>query len=165
MIDPITALAGIQSAVALIKKVSKTVDDVASLGPVLGKYFDAKSNATKAAVEAKNSGKKSSMAIAIEIELALDQAARFEKELQLLFMQAGKIDVWNKIKQRAAAMDVEAAQLARRQKEAAARRRKEMKEVMEWSFALVIIIIFAVGIVWGGYELMQYCQTTGNCRR
>ena len=80
-------------------------------------------------------------------------------------MQAGKIDVWNKIKQRAAAMDVEAAQLARRQKEAAARRRKEMKEVMEWSFALVIIIIFAVGIVWGGYELMQYCQTTGNCRR
>jgi hypothetical protein len=52
MIDPITALAGIQTAVALIKKVSKTVDDVSSLGPVLGKYFDAKSNATKAAVEA-----------------------------------------------------------------------------------------------------------------
>jgi len=42
MIDPISALAGIQSAVALIKKVSKTVDDVSSLGPVLGKYFDAK---------------------------------------------------------------------------------------------------------------------------
>ena len=43
MIDPISALAGIQAAVALIKKVSKTVDDVSSLGPVLGKYFDAKS--------------------------------------------------------------------------------------------------------------------------
>jgi hypothetical protein len=28
MIDPITALAGIQAAVELIKKVSKTVDDV-----------------------------------------------------------------------------------------------------------------------------------------
>ena len=42
MIDPLTALAGIQSAVALIKKVSKTVDDVSSLAPVLGKYWDAK---------------------------------------------------------------------------------------------------------------------------
>ncbi len=98
MIDPITALAGIQSAVALIKKVSKTVDDVSSLGPVLGKYFDAKSNATKAAVEAKNSGKKSSMAAAIEIEMALDQAAQFEKELQLLFIQAGKIMFGIKLK-------------------------------------------------------------------
>ena len=93
MIDPITALAGIQAAVALIKKVSKTVDDVSSLGPVLGKYFDAKSTATKAVVEAKNTGKKSSMALAIEIEMALDQAAKFERDLQLLFMTTGKIDV------------------------------------------------------------------------
>ena len=99
MIDPLTALAGIQAAVALIKKVSKTVDDVSSLGPVLGKYFDAKSTATKAAVQAKKS--KSSMGTAIQIEMALDQAKRFEDELQLLFMQSGKVDVWNKIKSRA----------------------------------------------------------------
>jgi hypothetical protein len=161
MIDPITALAGIQSAVALIKKVSKTVDDVSSLGPVLGKYFDAKSNATKAAVQAKNSGKKSSMAAAIEIEMALDQAARFEKELQLLFMQAGKIDVWNKIKQRASAMDVEAAHEARRQKEAALKRKKEIQEALEWSFAIVIGVIFAAGMSWGIYELIMYCRDVG----
>ena len=70
MIDPLTALAGIQAAVALIKKVSKTVDDVSSLGPVLGKYFDAKSTATKAVVQAKKS--KSSMGTAIQIEMALE---------------------------------------------------------------------------------------------
>ena len=91
MIDPLTALAGIQTAVALIKKVSKTVDDVSSLGPVLGKYFDAKSTATKAAVQAKKS--KSSMGAAIQIEMALDQARRFEDELQLLFMQLSLIHI------------------------------------------------------------------------
>ena len=117
MIDPITALAGIQSAVALIKKVSKTVDDVSSLGPVLGKYFDAKNNASKAMVTAKNSGNKSAMATAIEIEMALHQTEQFEKQLQLLFMQTGKIDVWNKIKARATAMDIESAHQARRDKE------------------------------------------------
>jgi len=152
VIDPISALAGIQAAVALIKKVSKTVDDVSSLGPVLGKYFDAKSTATKAVVQAKKS--KSSMGTAIQIEMALDQAKRFEDELQLLFMQAGKIDVWNKIKSRAAAMDVESAHDARREKEAAAKRKKEMDEVIELVlmalvfFSLVgAIIYFSLGIM------------------
>ena len=144
MIDPLTALAGIQAAVALIKKVSKTVDDVSSLGPVLGKYFDAKSTATKAVVQAKKS--KSSMGTAIQIEMALDQAKRFEDELQLLFMQSGKVDVWNKIKSRAAAMDVESAHDARREKEAAAKRKQEMDEVVE--LALLAVIFFSlVGVI------------------
>jgi len=152
MIDPLTALAGIQAAVALIKKVSKTVDDVSSLGPVLGKYFDAKSTATKAAVQAKKS--KSSMGTAIQIEMALDQAKRFEDELQLLFMQSGKIDVWNKIKSRAAAMDVESAHDARREREAAAKRKQEMDDVIELTllavifFSLVgVILYFTIGIL------------------
>ncbi len=152
MIDPISALAGIQAAVALIKKVSKTVDDVSSLGPVLGKYFDAKSTATKAAVQAKKS--KSSMGTAIQIEMALDQAKRFEDELQLLFMQSGKVDVWNKIKSRAAALDVESAHDARREKEAAAKRKEEVDEAIELTlmavifFSLVgVILYFTIGIL------------------
>ena len=152
MIDPITALAGIQAAVALIKKVSKTVDDVSSLGPVLGKYFDAKSTATKAVVQAKKS--KSSMGTAIQIEMALDQARRFEDELQLLFMQSGKIDVWNKIKARAAAMDVESAHDARREREAAAKRKAEMDEAIELTLLALVffsllgaILYFSLGIL------------------
>ena len=146
MIDPISALAGIQAAVALIKKVSKTVDDVSSLGPVLGKYFDAKSTATKAVVQAKKS--KSSMGTAIQIEMALDQAKRFEDELQLLFMQSGKVDVWNKIKSRAMAMDVESAHDARREKEAAANRKKEMDEVIELVLMALVFFILVGAIIY-----------------
>lgn len=158
MIDPITALAGIQSAVALIKKVSKTVDDISSLGPVLGKYFDAKSTATKAVVTAKNSGKKSSMGIAIEIEMALDQAEQFERKLQLLFMQTGKIDVWNKIKARSAAMDVEAAHEARRQKETAAKNKRKFQDNLENTILIFLISLILVGTIWGTYEFIQYCK-------
>jgi hypothetical protein len=146
VIDPISALAGIQAAVALIKKVSKTVDDVSSLGPVLGKYFDAKSTATKAVVQAKKS--KSSMGTAIQIEMALDQAKRFEDELQLLFMQSGKVDVWNKIKSRAMAMDVESAHDARREKEAAANRKKEMDEVIELVLMASVFFILVGAIIY-----------------
>ncbi len=159
MIDPISALAGIQAAVALIKKVSKTVDDVSSLGPVLGKYFDAKSTATKAVVQAKKS--KSSMGMAIQIEMALDQAKRFEDELQLLFMQAGKIDVWNKIKARAAAMDVESAHDARKEKEAAAKRKKEVEETVE--IVLLALIFFALigGVAYIAFSILEQCA--GRC--
>ena len=161
MIDPLTALAGIQAAVALIKKVSKTVDDVSSLGPVLGKYFDAKSTASKAVVEAKNNKNKSSMGTAIQIEMALDQAKRFEDELQLLFMQAGKIDVWNKIKSRSHAMDVEAAHDARRTKEAEAKRKKLEQEQLEILFAVVFLIFVIAGLAIGLYELVEYCRKYG----
>jgi hypothetical protein len=163
MIDPITALAGIQSAVALIKKVSKTVDDVSSLGPVLGKYFDAKSTATKAAVHAKSTGKKSSMATAVEIEMAIHQAEQFEKQLQLLFMQTGKIDVWNKIKSRAAQMDVEAAHEARRAKEAAIRRKEQIEETFEIVLGIVLGIVILALFGWGLFEFLSHCRN-GGCR-
>lgn len=161
MIDPITALAGIQAAVSFIKKVQSTVDDVASLGPALGKYFDAKSVATKAVVEAKGSGNKSAMGAAIEIEMALMQTREFEKELQFLFMQAGKIDVWNSIKQRASEMEREAAHEARRQREAAIRKRKKMQEQLELSLAIVLIVLMSSGVIWGLVEFIKYCSANG----
>jgi len=159
VIDPLTALAGIQAAVALIKKVSKTVDDVSSLGPVLGKYFDAKSTASKAAVQAKKS--KSSMGTAIQIEMALDQAKRFEDDLQLLFMQSGKIDVWNRIKSRAAAMDVESAHDARREKEIAARRKKEIDEVIELALLGVVFTAMLGIIAYFTFSILEQCG--GKC--
>jgi lysophospholipase L1-like esterase len=159
--DPMTALAAVQSAVALVKKVSKTVDDVTSLGPVLGKYFDAKTNASKAAVAAKKSGKSSSMGAAIQIEMALEQTAQFERELQLLFMQAGKIDVWNKIKARAAAMDLESAHEAKRVREEHERRRKAMSENIELAIGIILIVAICVGAVWLGFELIKYCKAVG----
>lgn len=126
---------------------------MSSLGPVLGKYFDAKSTATKAVVQAKKS--KSSMGTAIQIEMALDQAKRFEDELQLLFMQSGKIDVWNKIKSRAAAMDVESAHDARREREAAAQRKREMDEAIE--LALMALVFFSLlgAILYFSFGIME----------
>jgi len=156
MIDPISALAGIQSAVKLIKQASKTVDDVASLGPLLGKYFDAKSTATKAAVEAKKKGG-SSMGTALQIEMALDQAATFEKELQMLFFQANKMDLWQKIKARAQAMDVEDAHTARREKEEEKKRKQKEQEQLEIGLMLGGLAILLFMLYVGIYEVMEHC--------
>lgn len=163
MIDPITALAGIQSAVKLIKQASKTVDDVASLGPLLGKYFDAKSTASKAVIESKKKGG-SNMGNAIQIEMALDQAATFEKELQLLFMQAGKVDVWNKIKERAQLDDIADAHEARKAKEAEKKRKAKEQEEMEWLIGGLAIVFVICLVVFGITELRDVCNH-GKCGR
>ena len=93
MIDPITALAAISSAVELVKKVAATVDDVTSLGPVLGKYFDAKADAIEV-VQRSQQGefKGSALGKALELELAVEQAKEFENQIKMLFFQANKMD-------------------------------------------------------------------------
>ena len=163
MIDPITALAGIQSAVKLIKQASKTVDDVASLGPLLGKYFDAKSNATKAVVESKKKGG-SNMGNAIQIEMALEQAKEFEKNLQLLFMQAGKIDVWNRIKERAQLDDISDAHEARKAREAEKKRKEKEQEEMAWLIGGLAVVALLAFMAFALTELRDLCAH-GKCGR
>ena len=76
MIDPLTALAGLQSAIGLVKKAAQVANDLGGLGVMVGRMFDAKSVATKAMVEAKRSGNKSNFALAMQIENTLMQTAK-----------------------------------------------------------------------------------------
>jgi hypothetical protein len=163
MIDPVTALAGIQSAISLVKKAAKVANDLGSLAPMIGKMFDAKSVATKAMLQAKRDKKGSNMGTALQIEMALEQARAFEEELKMLFMQTGKIDVWNKIKARQAEMDLEDAKeisaLKRAEKEAKAKEQEEKEIVI--AITAIAFVLFLVGI--GIYELMEFCETSRRC--
>ena len=145
MIDPITALAAISSAVSLVKKAVKTVDDVASLGPVLGKYFAAKEQAIEVVKQSQQGGfKGSALGQALELEMALEQAKDFEKQVQMLFFQANKMDVWQRITARAKQMEVDAAHAARRKKEAAVRRKSEIDD-----WVLIITAVTATVLTLG----------------
>jgi hypothetical protein len=165
MIDPITALAGIQSAISLVKKASQVATDLGSLAPMIGKMFDAKSVATKAMLEAKRSNKGSNMGTALQIEMALEQARAFEEELKMLFMQTGKIDVWNKIKDRQAQMDLADAKEASAAKAEEKKRKAKEQELTEIAIAIgavaFILFIFGIGLI----ELIEFCQTSRRCGR
>jgi hypothetical protein len=164
-IDPLTALAGIQSAISMVKKAAGVAQDLGSLAPMIGKLFDAKSTATKAMLQAKQSGKGSNMGTALQIEMALEQARAFEEELKMLFMQTGTIDVWNKIKARQAEMDLadakELSALKKAEKEAKAKE-DEMNEIamIIGGVAFVLFLVFI-----GVNELMEFCATTRRCGR
>ena len=164
IIDPITALEGLQQAIGLVKKASKVANDLGGLGVMVGRLFDAKSQATKAMVEAKRSGNKSNFALAMQIENALMNTAKLEAELQMLYMQTGNIDVWNKIKARAAEMDRDDAIAARKAKEEEKRRKESEQEQMEWAIGIVVIVMLLGAIGWGINEMAELCAKT-RCGR
>ena len=162
MIDPLTALAAVSSAVNLIKKASKTVDDVRSLGPLLGKYFDAKHECTKAVNQAKKKGG-SNMGAAVQVELELMQQKAFEEELKMLFFQSGNADVWQNIQIRVAQMNRDDAHNARKEKEAAAKRKKEIAEAIEAAIGAVIIVAALGGMGYMAVLGYGHCKETREC--
>ena len=163
MIDPISALAGIQSAISLVKKAAGVANDLSSLAPMIGKMFDAKSVATKALIETKKS-KGSNMGTALQIEMALEQARAFEEELKMLFMQTGKIDVWNKIKARQAQMDLDDARELSALKRADKAAKEKEQEQLEIGLAIGALFLLGFLVFVGIYELMEFCKTS-RCGR
>jgi hypothetical protein len=156
MIDPITALAAVSSAVNLVKKAVKTVQDVQSLGPVLGQYFDAKAQAIEVVEKAKTGGfKGSALGKALELELALEQAREFEEQVKMLFFQSNKMDVWQRITARAKQMEADAAKAERRRKEAQKRRQDEIDEMFLIAIA-VLTTLTVLGVTF--YFVMEALQ-------
>lgn len=162
MIDPFTAMAAVSTAVSMIKKASATIDDVRSLGPLLGRYFEAKHTATKAVKEAKKEGG-SNMAKAIEIELALKQQADFERDLKELFYYSGHAQTWEAIEARAKAMDQEERDEMRRAADAERRRKKELSQLID----NIIIGVIAFVVLGGAAVALTYgivhCMEIKTC--
>ena len=165
MIDPISALAAVNAAVNMIKKASATVDNVASLGPLIGKYFDAKHTATKAAWEAKKSGG-SNMGKAIEIELAIKAQKDFENDLKSLFFSSNNMDVWNSIMERVAQMDAEEKAEAERERVRVRNAKRRQQELNELFLGVAIIVVILIFAGWALIEFINYCHLpTSRCGR
>lgn len=151
--DPITialtAMAAVQKTVSMIKEASSTIDDVRSLGPLLGRYFEQKHEVTKALNQAKSSGG-SNMGKAVQIELDLKAQRDFEEQVKGLFFP-NNMDVWNSIMARVAEMDKQDkidAQLAR---DRALRAKQEQEELVEILLVVAGVLLIFVLVGFGAY--------------
>jgi hypothetical protein len=141
----LTAMAAVQKTVSMIKQASKTADDVRSLGPLLGRYFEQKHEVSKALKDAKKKGG-SNMGQAVQIELDLKAQRDFEEQVKGLFFP-NNMDVWNSIMVRVAEMDKQDKidqQIAR---DRARRAKKDQEELIEILIVIggVILIFLLVG--------------------
>ena len=148
----LAAMAAVQKTVSMIKEASSTIDDVRSLGPLLGRYFEQKHEVTKALNQAKSKGG-SNMGKAVQIELDLKSQRDFEEQVKGLFFP-NNMDVWNAIMLRVAEMDKQDkidAQIAR---DRALRAKQDREELIEILIVIggVTLIFVLVGI--GAYLVM-----------
>lgn len=159
MIDPFTALAAITTAVKLVKKTVATVQDIESLGPVLGKYFSAKADAIEVVSKGGFSG--SAKGQAIELEMAIESARVFEEEIKMLFFSSNKMDVWQKIVARTAKIERDHAIAEGKRKAAEKKRQKEIDELI--TIILLLLVTFSVlgAVGWFVYEAVAQCN--GKC--
>ena len=160
-LDPISALEGLEKAVNLVKKAQKVANDIGGLSVMVGRLFDADSQATKSMLAAKKSGGKSNFEIAMRIENALMNSRNTLKEIQLLYMQTGNIDVYNKMMARKAEMDRDDAIEARKLKEEEKRRKEAEEEQMAWAIGIVVIVMFLGAVGWGIAEIGDLCARSG----
>lgn len=164
-LDPISALEGLEKAVSLVKKAQAVAKDIGGLSVMVGRLFDAESNATKSMIAAKKTGGKSNFEIAMRIENALMNSRNLQKQLQLLYMQTGNIDVYNKMMARKAEMDRDDAIEARKLKDAEKKKKQQEQEQLEMAALIggTVFILLLIGI--GINEMMDFCQTTKRCGR
>jgi len=149
--DPITiamtAFATVQKTVQVIKQAQKTVNDVSSLGPMLGQYFGAKQETVKALEEAKKKGG-SSLAQAIQIEMELLSQKKFEDELKMIFFQTGHADVWNNIQKRVQEGEQAQREAQRRARDAAIKKAKKMAEMVNIIIGVVLVVLLVPPLIW-----------------
>lgn len=164
-LDPIAALEGLEKAVSLVKKAQAVANDIGGLSVMVGRLFDAESTATKSMLAAKKNGGKSNYEIAMRIENALMNSRNLQKQIQLLYMQTGNIDVYNKMMSRVAEMNRDDAIEARKLKDAEKKKKQQEREQMEMAALIggIVFIMLLVGI--GINEMMDFCQTTKRCGR
>jgi hypothetical protein len=148
----LTAMAAVQKTVSMIKQASKTADDVRSLGPLLGRYFEQKHEVSKALTVAKKKGG-SNMGQAVQIELDLKAQRDFEEQVKGLFFP-NNMDVWNAIIARAAQMNEQDkidAQIAR---DRALRAKQDQEELIEILIVVGGVIIIFAFVGFGAYFVM-----------
>jgi lysophospholipase L1-like esterase len=151
MMEPITlalsAFAAVQKTVQVIKQAQKTVNDVSSLGPMLGQYFGAKQETVKALEEAKKKGG-SSLAQAIQIEMELLSQKKFEDELKMIFFQTGHADIWENIQKRVQEGEQAQREAQRRARDAAIKKAKKMAEMVNIAIGIGLVVLLVPPLVW-----------------
>ena len=159
--DPITvamtAFAAVQKTVQVIKQAQKTVNDVSSLGPMLGQYFGAKQQTVKALEEAKKKGG-SSLAQAIQIEMELLSQKKFEDELKMIFFQTGHADIWENIQKRVQEGEQAQREAQRRARDAAIQKAKKMAELVNIVIGVVLIVLIVPPLAWLVIQGIMYAK-------
>lgn len=139
--DPITAFAAAQAAVAGIQKAIKLGKDINGLVSEFGKFFDAKDVVQKAANDAGKSGK-SDTSRAMEIVMQANALREAEEQLKHQLIYGGYPELWEQMLRER--MKIKQARAAAERAERIERRRVAAQRLLA---AQIIGAVITAGII------------------
>jgi len=156
LLEAAAAFAVAQKAVATIKQGIQLGRDINGLTKQVMAFFDAQDIIQKAANEDRVKVGKSVESEALESVMRAKQMRDFEAELNRIFVLTNNADLWAEMLSERARIrrerKAEAERVERQRREAAARRR----EIAEWVFCGIAVMIAVVGGVYGLIALIFY---------
>lgn len=133
MIDPLTAFAAAQAAVATIKKAIALGKDINGIIGEFGKFFDAKDTIQKASNDKAKKGQ-SDTSKALELVMQAEQLRQYEEELKhLLLYGYGQPGLWEQLLMERNKIQHERARAERERKRIAALR-------MDWFLGISAVV-------------------------
>lgn len=149
MIDPITAFATAQAAVAGIQKAIKLGKDIQGLVGEFGRFFDAKDAVIKAANDAAKSGK-SDTAQAMEFVMQQNQLREAEEHLKHTLIYTGYPELWEQMLAKRLEIQRErrrAEEAARKERARVVAQRIMIAQIIGASITVLIIVSLVIAIV------------------
>jgi len=144
VIDPITAFATAQAAVAGIKKAVQLGKDVQGLVGEFGKFFDARDAVQKAANDANKSGK-SDTSRAMEIVMQANQLREAEEQLKHMLVYGGYPELWEMmLKER---MKIKQARDKSEREARIARRKLVAQRILAAQIIGGVIVVIILGVI------------------
>ncbi len=151
MIDPITAFATAQAAVAGIQKAIKLGKDINGLIGDFGKFFDAKDALEKAANDNAKSGKTDTQ-MAMEIVGQRNQLREMEEHLKHTLIYTGYPEMWEQMLIERAKIRQARERAEREARKAALERRQNLIDGVLYG---VIAMLFAALIIGTTYIILE----------
>ena len=155
MIDPITLIATARATIAGVKQAIALGKDASEL---FHQFFDAKDAVMKEKAKPSKKPFQSVNAQAMQFIQLAEEMQQIEEQIKISFMRRGKTNLWmdflrerNRIVAQQKADEIEAEKLA-------AKRKKEIGEVVE----LVLLLIAIAGVItlvaWGTMEYVDFMR-------
>ena len=88
--------------------------------------------------------------------MALAKHRQFEDDIKNKLFYPNHMELWNNIKARAAAMEVEFAKAAKREKDAVDKRKKDIQSAIEVVLASLAGVLFLGLVGFGVYQLRNH---------
>lgn len=152
--DPVTAFATAQAAVAGIKKAIQLGKDINGLIGEFSRFFDARDIVQKAANDKAKAGQ-SDTARAMEIVMQAQQLREAEEQLKHELIYGGYPELWNQMLKERIKIRQEREKAEREERVAAARARQKAIDIAMGVTAAVAFVGSLLAIVWAVFAILD----------